>query len=155
MHNMHFSAEKWLLFVLMGLSSSLANGQQTGNLLQPISLDVKDQPVGNVLTLIDQQTSLLSFSFNPDKIPVRALVTYRAINQPLADILEYLATEFHFEFALLEKQIVLTPVKSSSPLSFNLSGFVVDKNSGDYFLPNIYPYIYYINEESTSAPSPS
>jgi len=127
---MRLGTKKWLISVLWGLSCSLAMGQ-TGNLAQPITLNVKDQPISEVLQLIDQQILSLSFSFNPDKIPVRALVTYQANNLPLKEILIYLSAQYHFDFELLEKQIVLTPSSKTTPLTYTLSGFVVDKKNGE------------------------
>ena len=122
--------KKWLTIVLLGLSYSLAFGQ-TGIPDQKISLDVKDQPLSAVLKFIDQQITSLSFSYNPDKIPVRAVVTDQANNLPLKEVLAYLSTKFHFDFVLLEKQIVLTQASKSSPLTYTISGFVVDKKTGE------------------------
>ena len=127
---MLLGAKKWLTLVLLGLTCSLAIGQ-TGNLAQPITLDVNDQPVSEVLKLIEEQLRSFSFSFNPDKIPVRALVTYQASNLPLNEILAYLSAKYRFDFELLEKQIVLTPAARVSPLTYTLSGFVIDEKTGE------------------------
>ena len=123
-------ARKWLTLVLYGLSISLANGQ-TGILEQKINLEVEDETLSATLKLIDQQLSSISFSFNPEKIPARALVNYQAINLPLKDVLEYLAAKYSFDFRVIEKQIVLTLSSSSSPLTYTLSGFVADKKTGE------------------------
>jgi TonB-dependent receptor-like protein/carboxypeptidase-like protein len=123
-------AKKWLTIVLLGLSGSLAIGQ-TNQLNQPITLDVRDQPLSEVLETIDLQAANLSFAFNPAKIPLRALVTYHANNIPLQEVLNYLATKYNLNFELVEKQIVLTPSSALTPLTFALSGFVVDKKSGE------------------------
>ena len=89
---MLIGARKWLTLVLYGLSFSLAQGQ-TGILEQKINLDVENETLGETLKIIDQQLSSLSFSFNPEKIPARALVNYQARNLPLNDVLEYLAAK--------------------------------------------------------------
>jgi TonB dependent receptor-like, beta-barrel/CarboxypepD_reg-like domain/TonB-dependent Receptor Plug Domain len=123
-------AKKWLTIVLIGLSGSLAVGQ-TNQLNQPIILDVRDQPLSEVLEIIDLQAANLSFAFNPAKIPLRALVTYRADKLPLHEVLNYLSSRYHLDFALVEKQIVLTPSSKLTPLTFAFSGFVVDKKSGE------------------------
>jgi hypothetical protein len=127
---MLFGTKKLLISVLLGLSCSLARGQ-TGNLEQPITLNSKDQPLSEVLTLIEQQITSLSFSFSPDKIPVRALVTYQLKNQPVKEVLAYLSAKYHFDFKLLEKQIVLMPAAGASPLTYTLSGFVVDDKTAE------------------------
>jgi len=126
---MLLGTRKWLLVILFSYAGHGAFGQ-TIDFEQPITLDVQDEQLAKVLELIDAQIPL-SFAYNPDKVPTRAVITYKADGQPLKQVLFYLTKKFHLSFEVIEQQIVLLPAADMPPLTFNLSGFVSDINTGE------------------------
>jgi TonB-dependent receptor-like protein/carboxypeptidase-like protein len=83
-----------------------------------------------VLLQIEKQSSI-SFSFNPDNLPLEALVTYKESNTSLQKVLTYISNTYHFKFEQIEKQIALLPNPNASPLTFNLSGNINDNQTGE------------------------
>ncbi len=120
---------KWLTIVLFYLASGIALGQSSG-LQLPIKINVEDLPLGEVLQHLNKQIPY-SFSYNPEKIPIRALVTYKTENQQLGQVLKYLASRYHLEFEVIEKQIVLLPSSNLAPLEYTVSGYVADARTGE------------------------
>ena len=126
---MRFGTLSWLIIVLLAFACSLAKGQ-TRIQAPLITLDVNSQPLANVLKIIEKQSSL-SFSFNPDNVPLRALVTYQAKSQTLEAVLNYLSINYHLSAKIIEKQIVLLAAPNLPPLTFTISGFINDTQNGE------------------------
>ena len=120
---------KTLLVGIFIAFSTLTSLCQNGNLKSLISLDIIDTPLKEVLVQIEKQANVL-FAFNPDKLPLEALVSYQANNKTLESVLNNISTTYHLKFELIEKQIALLP-KEGAPVTFNLSGNVVDAQTGE------------------------
>ncbi len=106
---------------------------QVNSLQQSISLSVSEIPLQQFLVLVEKQTSI-SFAFNPNNIPLKALVSYSTNNGSLDQALQFISSKFNLTFEQVEKQIALLPNPSLPPLSFNLNGNVMDKQTGEQLI---------------------
>ncbi|MEN8249336.1 MAG: TonB-dependent receptor [Bacteroidota bacterium] len=125
---MLINAKKALAILLFGIASTFTYGQD--RLIETVSLNVTDTPLGEVLRLIEDQCDY-SFAYNPGKIPERALVTHNKEDESLSELLGYLSKHFLLDYEIVEKQIVLSPKAYGGSLMFSLSGFVVDESTGE------------------------
>ena len=114
------------VFIVFSTQTLFGQSSALNNL---ITLNVIDAPLKNVLDQLEKQARI-SFAFNPDKLPLDALVNYQANKKTLETVLNNISTTYHFNFELVEKQVVLLP-KDDSPLSYNLSGNITDAQTGE------------------------
>ncbi|MCF6359912.1 MAG: TonB-dependent receptor [Cyclobacteriaceae bacterium] len=106
---------------------------QIESLNQSVSLNVSNTPLKDFLALIEDKAKI-SFAYNPRNIPLEALVTYSANNQPVEKVLDFVALKFSLRFEQIEKQIALLPNPDLPPLSFNLNGNVMDEQTGEQLI---------------------
>ena len=119
--------------ILMGLLITLilllhvekVYGQET-----LITINVKDAELGEVLSLISQQTGL-EFSYNPRRIDIKQKLSISSTDKPLKAVLDEIATRTGIQYVVLEDQIVLQRAKSAENVKTTLSGFVKDVRSGE------------------------
>ncbi len=121
-----------MLIVLSGVIYSPALAQ-IESLNQSVSLNVSNTPLKDFLALIEDKAKI-SFAYNPRNIPLEALVTYSANNQPVEKVLDFVASKFSLRFEQIEKQIALLPNPDLPPLSFNLNGNVMDEQTGEQLI---------------------
>lgn len=99
----------------------------------PITMDVKDQPLGYVLDQLSRQ-SHLSFSYNPKRIPLDRKVSITCEDLLLGDVLKKVLGDAGVTYSFVENQIVLQrarPAKGDSKSSITISGYVRDKKTGE------------------------
>lgn len=117
--------------VLLFICTSTANSQQIAE--AKISLDIKEQPLEEVLRLITIQSGI-PFSYNPRKIPVDQKISYLTQGKSLNEIMKDISNEVSISFEFVEGQIVLKPSKKvtkDSSRSFTISGFISDESNGE------------------------
>lgn len=115
----------WLL--LKCFSISLFG--QTPVLQRTITLQATEESVESVLKKIALQAAI-SFSYNPQKIDIRRLVTLSIKNRPLAEAL-YLLFQESVSYKLKGKYVLLFENKSQEEESkFLVRGYVIDSTSG-------------------------
>ncbi len=130
-------------FLLLAASASFAQ-----NLNKKITLEVYNQPLGEVIKLISEKGNIL-FSFNPQTIPIDKKITLVARNTSLLKIFEQVFTANGIEYTLSEKQVILKqsgkeiPVKTDSRPKqlnkFTISGYIRDKATGEAIIgANVY-----------------
>ena len=135
-----------LLFIcLLFIAASNAFAQ---NLDKKITIEVHDQPLGDVIQKISREGGIL-FSYNPQSIPVDKKITLVARNTPLRKIFDKVFTANGIDYQLSEKQVILklrqaeVSVKPANQVQqvrkFTLSGYIRDKASGEAIIgANIY-----------------
>ncbi len=134
-----------LITCLLTLAASIAFAQ---NLDKKISLNIHDQPLGEVIKQISDKGNIL-FSYNPKSIPVDKKITLLARNTPLSDIFEKVFTANGIAYTLSEKQVILKPAKNEIPekpetelqqlRKYTISGYIRDKATGEAIIgANVY-----------------
>jgi len=121
--------KKWFSLILISLVSSVAFGQYFAE-QHPISVKANNLPLSELLELISKQIPF-SFSYNPERIPLQAIIKHEQEFQQLDQALNYLASNYHLEFKLVEKQIILRPSPDLPPLEFIVSGYIADARTGE------------------------
>lgn len=122
-------SNKWFTLILICLASGVAFGQSFDE-QHTISIKANNLPLSELLGLISEQIPY-SFSYNPEKIPLKVLVNHESEFLRLDQVLNYLSSQYHLEFKLVEKQIVLLPSAVLPPLEFIVSGYISDEQSGE------------------------
>ncbi len=105
---------------------------QNQNSNQVIEIDVEEVSLKSLLELIEEKGEV-TFSYNPNKIPVYERITY-AGKKPLNQILDDLAALYNIEFAFLEKQIIIKPKKKAlnkNGGTYTISGYIKDNKNGE------------------------
>ncbi len=98
-----------------------------------ISVHVTHKPLKEVLTLISEKSGI-AFSYNTRKISGDKIITYHAENILLNKILDDLGEISGYQFSYVEEQIIIKPRKpgkSGSVKSFTVSGYILDKKTGE------------------------
>jgi hypothetical protein len=127
-----------LLVLLSIITVSITVNAQ--NLDKKISLDARNQPLGDVIKQISEKGDIL-FSYNPQIIPVNKKITCIAHNTSLQNIFDKVFTSNGIDYVISEKQVILklsqkepiatpiTPVQSIH--KFTVSGYIKDKTTGE------------------------
>jgi hypothetical protein len=110
------------------------------DLAKKITIKAYNQSLGDVITQIGKKGEIL-FSYNPQSIPVGKKITVVARHAPLSEIFEKVFTANGIEYIVSEKQVVLKPGKTETPVipdtraktlrSFAISGYIRDKATGE------------------------
>jgi hypothetical protein len=125
-----------------------AKGAFAQNLDKKITLNVQNQPLGEVIRQISEKGNIL-FSFNPQAIPVDKKISLSVRNTPLSEIFESVFTANGIEFISSEKQVILRLKKQESPpkpeepkkqlRKYTISGYIRDKSTGEVIIgANVY-----------------
>ncbi|HPS63788.1 MAG TPA: TonB-dependent receptor [Bacteroidales bacterium] len=118
------------------------------DLQQRITLSLKDVTVAAALEEIGK-AARLEFSYNPAELPLGRVISLRAKNRKVEDILAEILTPAGVRYVRVENHVVLKPVEAkepgpvnappASPVRRTLSGFLKDKGSGESLIgANIY-----------------
>jgi len=125
------SAKLWIGVCLIFISGHIyAQGTLPD---KRITLDATQVSLENILQLISKQTGI-SFSYNPKKIPMDQLISYKWVDEPLKNVLLYLEEEAGLSFSFVEEQIVVQPVKrvkKREEAVATLSGYIREEGSGE------------------------
>ncbi|MBE9509721.1 MAG: TonB-dependent receptor [Bacteroidetes bacterium] len=105
------------------------------DLKQKITIEFSEIPFYKVLDSIAEQSNI-SFSYNPKKIPTHSLVSVKAIEKPVSEILDDLLKEMRIRYFVVEEQIVLKMLEQMKDEkkvreSFTLNGYIRDVTSGE------------------------
>lgn len=123
----HFSIFILLILILI---PSLSKGQES-NLSKPVTIEVQDVPLEQVLEKITNQTGI-NFSFNSRIITdVRVTVTLK--QKPLNEALDIILEPHNLAYEFVGDQIVLKKRKKSPAKgkSFTISGFIRDSGNSE------------------------
>ena len=134
-----------MFFCLLITTASSAFAQ---NLEKKISIEVHDQPLGEVIKQISEKGDIL-FSYNPQSIPINKKITVVARNTSLSKIFDMVFTANSIDYTVSEKQVILKfheketsdnpDTKVQQSRTFTISGYIRDKSSGEAIIgANIY-----------------
>lgn len=103
---------------------------------KPISLEIKNQPLADVLEIIGNQGNFY-FSYNSNIINRDSLVSITVTNKPLKQVLEQLLRN-RYTYRVSGKYIILrlaenpvTPSRTAIEESYFIRGYVVDRETGE------------------------
>jgi hypothetical protein len=113
-----------------------------------ITIIVKNRPLGEVITEIGEDASLL-FSYNPQSLPLNLKISIKAKTKSIREILNQVLSKNGITYFILENQVVLKMKNTnekgmihekSPPLTkHTISGYLKDKESGEVLIgANIY-----------------
>ncbi len=136
---------KLLLTCSLFLAASTLFAQ---DLNRKITIQVHDQPLGEVIKQISEKGDIL-FSYNPSSLPIDKKITLVARNTILSKIFEKVFTANGIEYTVSEKQVILKPQKTENlpkpdlptkqARKYTLSGYVRDKSTGEGIIgANVY-----------------
>ncbi len=128
---------KFIYIIFLLFANNLIFAQQV-DLSQKISLQAKNQSIEQVIRLIEQKTNL-AFSYSKRSINAGRKISIQVKNSSVKDILNKLSEQTSIQYSLIEKQIVLRPIKGLKKVSpppplipkHTLSGFLSDKITGE------------------------
>jgi len=143
--NKHKPVFQLLFTCLMLLAGTSAFAQ---NLNKKITLEVHNQPLGEVIRQISQKGDIL-FSYNPNRIPLDKKITITVKNATLESIFVKVFINNGIEYVVSEKQVILKPaaqpaqtenqVTNLAVRKFTVSGYVRDKATGEAIIgANVY-----------------
>lgn len=97
-----------------------------------ISIRLSNQPIDEVLRQIGNLGGF-NFSYNPDVIDTRSLISLQVTNKSIREILnEIFKGKVTFKqrhgYLILQKS---QKAEAETPADFNLNGYIIDKNTGD------------------------
>ncbi|AEV99609.1 hypothetical protein A4D02_27605 [Niastella koreensis] len=113
-----------LAVLLLSFSESIKS-QAITKKAEGITIDVKNESLQNILLIIGSQTSF-RFAYDADLVGKQPKITIRAIDEPLADVLNSLFKETGLTFQISDNQIIL---QNKLPSKITLSGFTRDKKN--------------------------
>lgn len=126
------------MILLSGIILPVHLSAQESLLDRKITIKVSLVPLAEVLDEIHKQ-SKISFSYNPDKIPVQSLVSVSAREKPVSEVLNELFRDLDIKYVVVEEQIVLKlPEKKEGkkqiPDKFTISGYVRNADNGEIMI---------------------
>lgn len=143
--NLRKAISRILCFYLLLMAASPAFTQ---NFAKQITIEVHDQPLGDVIKQISEKGNIL-FSYSAQSIPTDKKITVVARNVSLSKIFEMVFTANGIDYIISEKQVILklhTQEKAVTPESQEklvrkntISGFIRDKSTGEAIIgANVY-----------------
>ncbi|WP_185153646.1 TonB-dependent receptor [Fulvivirga lutimaris] len=122
---------KQLFVVFIVLAAALhsfeAHAQQ-----QVLEIEVENITLKALFELI-QEKCKVSFSYNPNRLPLKEKVTYQA-KKSLEEILKDLEDKFSIEFSFIEQQIIIKPKRKANDKkasTYTISGYIKDNKNGE------------------------
>jgi len=118
------------------------------NLNKRISIEIHDQPLGEVIRLISEKGDIL-FSFNPQSIPIDKKITVVASNTALSILFKKVFTANGIDYSVSEKQVILKLIKKEISVKPDIqtlrkqtiSGYIKDKSTGEAIIgANVYDF---------------
>jgi hypothetical protein len=122
-----FKIIRGLVFIaLLGCSNIQAQERVLSGVL--VTLQVKDMPLSNVFTVIEQQVPY-KFAFSTELITRQKNITLEALNMPLDEIIQQVLKGTSIGYSIIDNQIVLQEI--SKPARITISGYIKDSLSGE------------------------
>lgn len=132
--------------VLIGYSNTDAQTPDP-SLQRVITVSLRNVKLSKALKIIEHEADV-RFSYSKKRIDVSKLITYQAKNVTVSEVLDAVLIPAGIEYVLVEKQIVLRPLKAQTvaevtPLEtasikkserYTLSGFVRDSATGEVLI---------------------
>lgn len=129
MHNRIFLLLTISLFCTI-INFSFLQAQQPTQAETKLSIDVKDEPLYEVLSYIESQTSF-HFAYNTDLILQQKRITIKADNLRISELLEKIFEGSYIRYSIIGNQIVL---QKNSTNKITLSGYTRDKRTGELLI---------------------
>ncbi|MEQ8478828.1 TonB-dependent receptor [Fulvivirga sp.] len=134
---MEIKAKQFFLIVgiLISALSPFDSFSQNQDANQVIEVDVNDESLKRLLEIIEEKVAV-SFSYNPNKLPLSEKITYSA-KKSLSEILDDLSDKFSIEFDFVEKQIIVKPkkkVNDKRTSTYTISGYIKDSKNGEVLI---------------------
>ncbi len=114
-----------LLWLLNGVTSVYS--QQTKIEEVRVILDVKNEPLYKVLSIVEQQTSF-RFAYSSDLVLQQKSITLKVTNIKFAELLNILFGGTSISYNIIGNQVVL---RKYVPARITISGYVRDKKTGE------------------------
>ena len=135
---MNFNFIRILIILIPGILLPVNLQSQELDLQQKITIEFSEIPFYKVLDSIAKQSNI-SFSYNPEKIPIHSLVSVKAIEKPVSEILDDLFKEMRIRYFVVEEQIVLKMLEQAKDKekvleSFTLNGYIRDVSNGEVLI---------------------
>ncbi len=109
-----------------------------------ITLSIRNQPLSSVIKEIGEKGKI-RFSYSAQQIPAGRIVTIKAKNKSIREILDDLCTRYGLEYLKVENQVILrkktgkTGESGYENRSFTIRGYVRDKGTGEVLIgANVY-----------------
>lgn len=125
-----------VLFMIAFSSFSQNHKNQTIDLEQKVSVNLKQVDAYTIIKSIEAQTGL-NFSYNSKLLKEKINLNYKAEQQSLKAILDELSVILDIEFVLVENQMVIKKKKKTKteanqkPKIYTISGTIKDKENGE------------------------
>jgi hypothetical protein len=114
------------------------------DLNQKISVNLKNTPISEVITKITELTQI-NFTYSSTLIPVDTKITIKAKSKTVKEVFDKIFTENGIEYLIVEKQIVLRPLKTepvqnpvltkvSEKNKHTISGYLKDQTTGEILI---------------------
>lgn len=132
----YFTHICFFVFLLINVSELFCQ-----NLEKQISLDCKNIPLSELLTLIEKESGV-HFSYSSQQIPVNKTVSIKARNASVINCLKQVADVCDFEIIVIEQTVVLKPSPQPTTVTqsnnqeqkITLSGTITDNKSGEFII---------------------
>lgn len=102
-----------------------------------LTIDVKNIPFQELLTIIEHQTSY-RFAYNTDIVLKQGNVSLKIQDMPLNEAMQLVFKKGNINFNIIDNQIILTEVLP--PPNVTISGYIVDEGNGES-LPGAIVYL--------------
>ncbi|GAC1535963.1 MAG: TonB-dependent receptor [Sediminibacterium sp.] len=113
----------------MGVQPTRAQTQTPSGVI--ISIDVKNQPIDKVFSLIEKQTSF-RFAYNTALIQSLKNITYSASSVSLSALLNTLFHDSNISYSIIGNQIVLQKISLANKITIN--GYIRDGKTGELLI---------------------
>ncbi len=128
------------VFLLILLSGSI----YSQDINKKITVSFKNKPLEDVITEIGTIGNI-NFSYSPQQLPVDKKITIKAKNKTIKEIFDEIFLKNGIEYVVVEKQVVLKPVKKETPqkteeikqnvkTKYTISGYIKDKSTGEILI---------------------
>lgn len=113
---------------------SMAHSAAAQELLnRKVSLSVENEELRKVLLQIEKQ-AVVKFAYRPRLLPAHYRISFTAVNEPLADVLEKVIGPLQLRYEVVGQQIILSrergaPAKSSDASGGNQAGTYLDERT--------------------------
>ncbi|HLZ86781.1 MAG TPA: TonB-dependent receptor [Puia sp.] len=121
----------WKILLLpFVLAAGIAAAQDGPRVDSRVSLEVKDMPWQDVLSLIGSKTNL-RFDYDPQLLPTGKL-SFHVVDMPVSRLLDQLFRGTGLSYTLIGRGVVLRGRKE--PVNITVSGFVRDGQTGEWLI---------------------
>lgn len=132
----------FLCFIIF-LSCVATGGLKAQNLDKKITVEIQNQSLQKALDVI-AKAGKINFSYNPRELPLDKLLSYKARNKKVRDVLDEMLTPLGLAYQVVEKQVVLKKAiqkpaegvhdQVQSKPKYTVSGYTRDKSTGEILI---------------------